>query len=141
MDQKFLYRDPNVAQTQGHFFHTQQCCIIYCGKIKTLKLFSCWTQPVNASLPSKVKMTFINYPCLSPYPMLPQHKHKNSLAVDRIDLPGKCLPQKREDFQQGQFTAPLYFTAIVMLIPQIARVRCAVRNNLPQVGITEAQSV
>lgn len=62
--------------------------------------------------------------------MLPQHKHKNSLAVDRIDLPGKRLPQKREDFQQGQFTGPLYFTAVVMLIPQTSQSQVCCQEQL-----------
>lgn len=87
----------------------------------------------------QAKMTLINYHCLSPHPILLQHKHKNSLAMDRIDLPGKHRPQKRLDFQTHQFTAPLYFTATVMPILQI-RVRCAVSSNLSQLSTAKIQA-
>lgn len=95
-----------------------------------MKLFSHWRQSVNASLPSKGKVTFINYQCSSPCPMLLRHKLKNNLAVDGIDLPGKCLPQKRQDFQQHQFTAPLYFMATVMLVSQISKSQVCYQEQL-----------
>lgn len=58
---------------------------------RDLKLSSCWRQPVNASLPGEVKVTFVNYQHLSPYIMLPQPMPKNSLAVDGIELSKKYL--------------------------------------------------
>lgn len=30
-----------LLNLEAIFFHIQQCCIIYCSKIKTLRFFSC----------------------------------------------------------------------------------------------------
>lgn len=117
---KFFSIRPKHCSNSRQFFPYPMVLHYLLQQNKNLETFSCWRQPVNASLPSKVKMTFINYQCLSPYPKLPQHRHKNRPNLELI-----CLGDASHRTEKicSKVSSLLYFISWPqqMLIPQISQ--------------------